>query len=163
MDRSSRADVIAVAGRPDAELRGVEFDSTPYTALGYRCSARLKDEEFPVLETPQSGRHGPSCNTVFWINRRTGRLGDFYTSSGRYTESHGVRIGMPTARAEHFVHKLVYVGCEENIHLGGLTIAFAGGSPRKLRSSAGLHLVGGHVFAFALHGGRSDIGIFDCL
>jgi hypothetical protein len=32
---------------------------------------------------------------------------------------------------------------------------------RSTRSE--MHLIGGHVFAFALHGRRSDIGIFDCL
>ena len=30
MNRSTRADVISSAGRPDAERRGVEYDSTPY-------------------------------------------------------------------------------------------------------------------------------------
>jgi hypothetical protein len=59
------------------------------------------------------------------------------------------------------------VGCEEDIHLGRreaeLTIAFAGGVPRKMHGSSALHLIGGRVYAFALHGPRSDIGIFDCL
>ena len=61
----------------------------------------------------------------------------------------------------------VIVGCEANIYPGGreglLTVAFAGGMPRRARGSSALHLIGGHVYAFALHGGRSDIGIFDCL
>ena len=162
-DRSNRADVIAFAGRPDAERRGVEYGSTPYLALGYSCSAKAKDDAFPVLETPETGRTGPNCKTVFWLNRRTGRLGDFYTASARFSESHGVRIGMRTARAERLVHELVYVGCEANIQLGAVTIAFTGGSTRKLTGSRGLHLVGGHVYAFAVHSSRNDIGIFDCL
>jgi len=95
MDRSTRADVIAVAGRPDVERRGVEYDATPYIALGYACSSKPNDDAFPVLETPGTGRTGPYCKTVFWVNRRTRRLGDFYTSSVRYSERHGVRIGMP--------------------------------------------------------------------
>jgi hypothetical protein len=32
-----------------------------------------------------------------------------------------------------------------------------------MRSSDALHLIGGHVYAFALHGGRSELGVFDCL
>jgi hypothetical protein len=61
------------------------------------------------------------------------------------------------------VHKLVYVGCAENMDVGSLTIAFTGGSARKPAGSNGLHLIGGHGYAIALHGGRSDIGVFDCL
>ena len=44
-----------------------------------------------------------------------------------------------------------------------MTIAFAGGSAQKLTGSTRLDLVGGHVYAFALHSSRNDIGIFDCL
>jgi hypothetical protein len=163
MDRSGRADVIAFAGRPDVERRGVEYDSTPYLAIGYDCSANADDDAFPVLETPKTGRAGPYCKTVFWISRRTGRLGDFFTASAHFSESHGVRIGMRTTEAQRLVDKLVYVGCEANIHLSSLTIAFTGGSARKPAGSTGLHLVGGHVYAFALHGRHSEIGVFDCL
>jgi len=73
--------VISFAGRPDAERRGAEYDGRPYRALGYDCSGKLSDDSFPVLET-QSGRHGPYCKTVVWVNLRTRVLGDFYTSSG---------------------------------------------------------------------------------
>jgi hypothetical protein len=163
MNRSDQAEVIAFAGRPDVKRRAVEYDSTPYVALGYDCSSEPNDDAFPVLETPASSRNGPYCRTVFWISRRTGRLGDFFTASPRFSESHGVRIGMPTAKAERLLHKLVYMGCEADLHLGALTVAFTGGSARKLTRSTELHLVGGHVYAFALHGGPSDIGIFDCL
>jgi len=154
--------VIASAGRPDAERRGAEYDGTPYRALGYDCSGKPSDDSFPVLET-QSGRHGPYCKTVFWVNLRTRRLGNFYTTSPRYEEGHGVRIGTATATAERILHQRVYVGCEENLREGVLTVAFIGGVGRASQGSPGLHLVGGHVYAFAAHGGRSDIGVFDCL
>jgi hypothetical protein len=66
---------------------------------------------------------------------------------------------MPTATAERLLHKRVDVGCEENIYLGNsLTIAFVGGQ----RAQDG-HLIGGHVYAFALHGWTHDVGVFDCL
>jgi hypothetical protein len=153
--------VIASAGRPDAGLRGAEYDGTPYRALGYDCSGKPSNESFPLLET-KSGRRGPYCKTVFWVNLRTRRLGDFYTTSSRYEESNGVRIGMATATVERILHRRVYVGCDENLREGLLTVAFAGGVGRS-GESLGLHLVGGHVYAFAVHGGRDDIGIFDCL
>jgi hypothetical protein len=163
MDRSTRGDVIAVEGRPDVERRCVEYASTPYLALGYGCFAKPSDDAFPVLETPGTGRTGPYCKTVFWLNRRTRKLGDFYTSSARYSERHGVHIGMSTAAAEHILHQRVYVGCEENLGVGLLTIAFDGGVGRRSSDSPELRLVGGHVYAFALDGRRSAIGIFDCL
>ncbi len=164
MERSSRANVIAFLGRPDAERRGSEFGGPPFRALGYECSRSHKDDAFPLVETSR-GRSGPSCRTVFWINERTGTLGDFYTTSRRYSESHGVRIGMKTAEAEHLLGQRVFVGCEASIPLGKLplTIAFSGGAPRTTHPSSALHLIGGHVYAFVLHGLSSDVGIFDCL
>jgi hypothetical protein len=153
--------VIAFAGRPDAGRRGTEYDGTPYRALGYDCSGKPSNDSFPLLETKR-GRHGPYCRTVFWVNLLTRKLGNFYTSSSRYEESHGVRTGMTTATAERILHRRVYVGCEENLREGLLTVTFAGGFGQA-GESAGLHLVGGRVSAFATHGGRSDIGIFDCL
>jgi hypothetical protein len=158
MDRSTRADVIAFAGHPDAERRGRYSNFPPYRALGYDCT-KERDRGFPL-------DNRTSCKTVFFVNQRTGRLGNFYTESSEFSERHGVRIGMRTAKAERLLHQIVYVGCEEDIHLGGrsgLTVAFTGGAARKLHESQGLHLIGGHVYAFALHGRRSELGVFDCL
>jgi hypothetical protein len=70
---------------------------------------------------------------------------------------------MPTAAAEHILHQRVYVGCEENLGTGLLTVAFDGGVGRRTSGSPGLRLVGGHVDAFAVDGRRSAIGMFDCL
>ena len=75
MDRSDRAEVIAFAGRPDVERRG-EFFLTPYLALGYDCFAKRSDDRFSVREATVGGS-GPYCKTIYWINQRTGRLGDF--------------------------------------------------------------------------------------
>lgn len=156
LERSLRG-ANAFAGRPDADRRGSEFDSARYRALGYGCSHGSSGTTWPLLSK------GPYRRTVFWINVRTRRLGDFYTTSPRYSESHGVHIGMPTAAVEHILHQRVYVGCEENLAVGLLTVAFEGGVGRRTSGSPGLRLVGGHVYAFAVHGGRSDVGVFDCL
>jgi hypothetical protein len=162
IDRSDAAAVIAFAGRPDAQRRGREFSSaTPYLALGYGCVRRRSNLAFPLA------KGGPNCRTVYFINARTRKLGDLYTSSARYTEGHGVRIGMRSAEAERLLHRRLYAGCEENIYLGtpaaSLTVAFGGGVIRKEPASSGLHVIGSHVFAFVLHGPRSDVGVFDCL
>ena len=73
---------------------------------------------------------------------------------------------MPTARAERLLHQLLGAGCSTDIYLPSardrtLTIAFTGGVDR--RTSKGLHVVGGHVFAFVLHSRRRDAGVFDCM
>ena len=71
---------------------------------------------------------------------------------------------MRTANAERLLHKRVGVGCEALILLGkALTIGFTGGSEQAAGRSGSLRLHGGHVYAFALSGYRSAVGIFDCL
>jgi hypothetical protein len=155
--RSDATAIVAFVGRPDADRRGSDYGSSPYRGLGYGCSTTAGDDTFPLVTG------GLYCRTVFFVNARTGRLGDFFTTSPRYEESHGVRIGMSTAAAERLLHRRVYVGCEADIHLGSLGVAFAGGRPRRGPASHALHLVGGRVYAFAVHGGRDDVGVFDCL
>lgn len=156
VDVSTRAAIVSVAGRPDAERVGSFNSSRRYHALGYGCSRTQTAVTWPLLAG------GPYCRTVFFLDAKDGRLGTFYTTSARYREEHGVRIGMSTARAELLVRRRIPVGCEENIYLGrggaSLTIAFAGGR----RGSDG-YLIGGHVYAFALHSRRHDVGVFDCL
>ena len=140
LDRSDRAAVIAFAGRPDAERRGrASGGYGTYDALGYGCGTRAAPDATPLVEG------GRSCRTVFFISRRTGRLETFFTSAARYSEGHGVGIGMPTAAAERRLHKRLVEGCEENIYLASatadLTIAFSGGTFR----GPSLHVTGGHV------------------
>jgi hypothetical protein len=98
VDASDRGDVISFAGRPDAERRGRNtvaspVGSAPYDALGYDFG-RNPGPALPLLQPGPS----PKCRTVFFLDR-SGRPGLFYTTQTRYVESHGVRIGMPTATA----------------------------------------------------------------
>jgi len=152
MDVSTRGAIVAAAGRPDAERTGTWNGSRRYRALGYGCSTSRFDAAWPLLA------RGPYCRTVFFLDTRDGRLGTFYTTSTRYEAQRGVRIGMPTGTAERLLRRRVFVGCEANIYWGNLTIAFTGG--RRARDG---HLIGGHVEAFAVHGYRHDVGVFDCL
>jgi hypothetical protein len=152
VDVSSRAAIVATVGRPDAERTGSFNGSRQYRALGYECSSRESDVTWPLLA------HGPYCRTVFFLDPRDGRLGDVFTTSRRFRDEHGVRIGMATATAESLLRRRVFLGCEANVYIGRLTIAFTGGH----RGPNG-HLLGGHVYAFALHSRAHDVGVFDCL
>ena len=95
-----------------------------------------------------------AVNTPMEVSR-TGRLETFFTSAARYSEGHGVSIGMPTAAAERRLDERLVKGCEENIYLSNatadLTIAFSGGTFRR----PSLHVTGGHVYAFVLHSHRT--------
>ena len=157
VDRSDRGDVIAFAGRPDAEREGEEFDSVRYRALGYECFETSALERWPLLPK------GPYCRTVFLVNVKTGKLGNLFTSSAAYVEPHGVGPGMREAVAEHLLHRKLTVGCEENFYFdsraAALTVAFAGG----VTSQGTGRVRGAHVFALVLHGRHSDVGVFDCL
>lgn len=160
VDVSRRAEVIAFAGRPDSERRGRSMaaaaPSALYDGLGYSCGLTTDPDAFPLVAG------GPLCRTVFFIDARSGRLGAFYTDDLRYRESHGVRIGMGTAKAERLLRHRLHVGCETAIHLRSLhatlTVAFTGGVVRRDGTVAG-----GHVDAFMLHGLRHDPGVVECL
>jgi hypothetical protein len=156
VDRSDRAAVIAFAGRPDSEGPGQEFDSPRYYALGYSCAKKSALDRFPITAG------GPNCRTIFFFQREAGKLASFFTSERRYSEAHGVRVGMASAVAERLLHKRLFEGCETNIYLssptGSLTIAFAGG-----KAGGKLHVTGARVYAFVAHGSRGDVGVWDCM
>jgi hypothetical protein len=161
VDRSGRHAVVHFAGRPDAELHGREPGSPKYDAVGYDCARKPGQVRFPLV----SGR-APSCRTVFWLDARSGRLEDFYSSDTRYSESHGLEIGTASGVAEKRLHQRLYLGCEENLLLASpkasLTVAFTGGSTHRQRNG-GLRVRGARVFAFVLHSKRRGAGVFDCM
>lgn len=167
--RSSRGDVIAFAGRPEADwrwpgMRGVRLavGYPAYEALGYDCARgtaaarRLPGEAYPDAELPP-------CKTVFFLASRTGRLMSFTTTDRRYSETHGVHVGMSTAEAERLLHRRVRaIGCNyADIQLGALgprstllLVQFTGGVAKPPRYD----LVGGHVADFHV----DTLGLFDC-
>jgi hypothetical protein len=155
VDQSDRAAVIRFAGRPSAERTGGFRSYVPYRALGYGCGG--KRGQYRVGLVP----HGPSCRTVFFLDRKTGKLETFFTSSPEYSESHGVRIGMPQGAAERLLHRRLTVGCTTALHFesatGSLSVSFGGG---KQYATA---VKGAHVDAFVVHGKGRDPDIFDCL
>ncbi|HEX6699609.1 MAG TPA: hypothetical protein VF101_02670 [Gaiellaceae bacterium] len=160
LDESRRADIVAHAGRPDVEIKGRGDNGVRYDALGYECTSKASRTGLPLRG--DSRAHGAYCRTAFYVDSRTGRLETFFTTASSYSESHGVRVGMPTATAERLLRKPRKVGCESDIYLYGsratLTVAFVGGKAQE-----NLRVLGGHVFGFVLHSKRWDAALFDCL
>jgi len=162
VDQSDRAAVIAFVGKPDAERHSVErAGSAPYDALGYDCGSRLSRQTFPLVSYPY---RPPYCRTIFWIDVKSGRLENFFTTDSRYSEAHGIRIGMATPIAERLLHRRLFAGCSDNFYIPSakdrtLTIAFTGG---VLQRKTG-RVIGGNVYAFVLHSLRHDARVFDCL
>jgi hypothetical protein len=104
---------------------------------------------------------GPYCRTAFFLDRKTGQLETFFTSSPEYSESHGVRIGMSQVAAERLLHRRLVGGCTTALYFESatarLTVSFSGG--KQLKTA----VEGAHVDAFVVHGKGDDPGIFDCL
>jgi len=148
-----RSSPSPAAPRPRGADARIEVAGTTHS--GYGCGAHAGGDTLPLVHG------GPRCRTVFFIDARSGRLGLFYTIQPRYVESHGVRVGMPTATAERLLRQRVIVGCMAAIRLSSrhalLTVAFAGGTITRKPA-----LRGGHVSLFALHGDRHDPGLFEC-
>jgi hypothetical protein len=150
--------VIRFAGRPSAERTGRFLNYAPYRALGYGCTGKRAADRVELVQG------GPYCRTAFFLDRKTGKLDTFFTSSPEYSEGHGVRIGMAQAAAERLLHRRLTAGCTDALHFesatGLLSIAFSGGKESKYTTA----VKGAHVDAFVVHGKRGrDLGIFDCL
>jgi hypothetical protein len=154
LDESTRADVIAFAGKPESERRGRYSENPPFDALGYGCRGK-----------PAVSKDGvPGCETVFYLDSKTDRLAILDTFGPRYVEAHGVRVGTPTGAAERRLHMHVHVGCADNVLLSTrrafLFLWFYGG---KIRTRPELHIVGGRVGELIVHSVRLNPGVIDCV
>jgi hypothetical protein len=157
LDRSTTRSIVAFAGRPDALRRSrYPAQAVAYTALGYDCRRTQVGWRFGLTNK------GPYCTTVFYVNRRTGRLADFITSSRRYVGPRGVRVGTPSAVAERRLHQHLRLGCSKNLGFttsrAKLTLEFIGGSVRRDQS-----VVGAHLADMALTSQRHDVGLYASL
>jgi hypothetical protein len=154
VDESTRADVIAFAGKPESERRGRYVDAPPFDALGYGCHGRRAASKDGV----------PGCETVFYLDVRTNRLAILNTSDPRYVESHGVGAGTPTEVAERRLHTRVRVGCADNVVLptrtGFLFLWFYGD---KIRTRPKPHAVGGRVGVVIVHTTHLNPAVLDCV
>ena len=141
-NRSTRAQVVAFAGKPTSELRGRMGPGLPAVdALYYGCHHTAKErvgEDF-------------SCRTIIWVSRRTGRFIDFWTRDPRYVTATGVHVGTPTAGAERALHTTAQVGCGgASLPLGNRIsfrhlVLFISGSHLGNPKKSGARAFGGHV------------------
>jgi hypothetical protein len=141
VDESTRADVIAFAGKPESERRGRYDDYPPFDALGYGCNGRRAATKDGV----------PGCETVFYLDAKSGRLAILNTGEPRYVESHGVGAGTTTQVAERRLHARVRVGCADSI---------------RLTTRAGflfLWFYRGHVREVIVHSSHLNPGVLDCV
>jgi hypothetical protein len=157
LDRSTTRSIVAFAGRPDARRRSrFPAQVVAYTALGYGCRRKQIGWRFGLTYK------GPYCTTVFFVNRRTGRLADFETSSRHYVGPHRVRVGTPSAVAERRLHQRLRSACGENLGFTTsrvfLTLEFVGGSVRPDRT-----VVGAHLADLVLTSRRYDVGVYASL
>jgi hypothetical protein len=149
VDRSTRADVIGLLGRPDAETSGRYVNYAPFDALGYGCKGQSA-----------TGRAGvPRCKTVFYLRARTGKLALLYASDSRFSYR-GVHPGMPVRAVEKKLHRRPVTGCYDGYRVatetGFLVVWILSYGDQK-----------GCVDFLAVHsprlGVRDDPGVLDCI
>jgi hypothetical protein len=144
IDKSTRADVIAFAGKPDHESSERVLGFAHYDALGYDCSTTENADNFPL------GNGGPFCATAFFVDTSHHTLEDFVTSSAAYREKRGVRIGTSVADAQRLLHNTVSRSC--------LVVLKASSATAALR----INFTGGRVDTFVLHSLKRTAGLFHC-
>jgi len=143
--KSGRADVIAYAGKPDAEVHERVLGFPSYDALGYECSSKEASDNLSM------GNDGPFCRTIFIVDVSSHTLEDFFTSDARYRVDRGVRIGTPAATAQRLLRTKIDHNC--------LAVLKLDGGAALLRVS----FTGGKADAFALHSPNRTSGLFHCM
>jgi hypothetical protein len=93
IDISTRADVVAFAGKPDVTSPGkTPWPGVPrYLALAYGCPG----PSMPGLE---------ACQSVYYVNTKTHRLVAFYTHSPHFHTASGIQPGMDQNAADRIAH-----------------------------------------------------------
>jgi hypothetical protein len=112
IDGSTPAQIEAFAGPAEytgaGRFRPLIHEFAPFVAFGYGCH-RVRLGGIPTMSVDKSsGAPGDShvdCRTVYWVNRRTGRLAGFSTSSRRFHTPAGVRPGTSLAEAKRREHR----------------------------------------------------------
>jgi len=161
---STEADIIAVAGAPDATGHGqIDILYPKYKSLGYRCTKHAGPGLWPL----GVGSPGPRCQTIYFINVGKGVLGSFYTGSSAFETARGTRIGMPAQAAARREHHPFLAGCDSGIFAPGakvtLYIDVAGERLQVLKSDPHrAKPVGGHVIDFREDAQRAGVALLAC-
>jgi hypothetical protein len=145
IDKSTRADVVAFAGAPDAEVKERVLGFPNYDALGYGCSPTQAADTFTL------GNSGPYCQTVFFVNVSQHTLEDFVTTSASYHEAHGVRIGTSVSVAQRLLHAQADRNCLVVLRV------------TTQKASLSISFTGGKADTFAVHSLLRTTGLFNCL
>lgn len=112
VNRSGLASVLAFAGQPDAQtVTSRTRRHASYDALGYGCHRRYPGVSAPV------GR-ATWCQTTFYVDVASDSLEQFFTTSGRYHDSHGIVVGMGASAASRRVGHPIHHGCATAIAWG---------------------------------------------
>lgn len=112
IDRSTPAEIETFAGAPEyigvGRFRPLIREFPPFVAYGYECH-HVRIGGIPTMAVDKStGGPGDShvdCRTVYWVNRKTGRLAGFSTDSRRFHTPAGVRAGTSLAAAKRREHR----------------------------------------------------------
>lgn len=138
MNRSSRRQVIAWAGKPSVLRTARENGRTEYVVLGYACKPGAGTEGYWTA-------YPIACQTSFYFVDR--KLSLFITEDPRFAAS-GVVVGTPMTQAERLLHARAHSGCVSAIGLEGkqtrLTVSLGGGPHGPAQ-----------VNAFYVHGSRN--------
>ena len=112
IDRSTPAEIEAFAGPPEytgaGRFRPLIREFPPFIAFGYGCHHVRVGGIQTMSVDRSSGTPGDShvdCRTVYWVNRKTGRLAGFSTNSRRFHTPAGVRAGTSLAEAKRREHR----------------------------------------------------------
>jgi hypothetical protein len=117
---STASDIISHLGTPEAS--GVSTFEVPdlpgFQALGYDCAPTQIPGGSPIHPYPTT--RGPYCRTLYYINRSTGRLAGFGTTSTRYATAAGTTIGTTVGEALRRERQPQFYpyGCNVGISLG---------------------------------------------
>lgn len=124
IDRSTPAEIKAFAGPAQytgaGRFRPLIREFPPFLAFGYGCH-HVRLGGIPTMSVDKStGAPGDShvdCRTVYWVNRKTGRLAGFSTSSRRFHTPAGVRAGTSLAEAKRREHRPTLMDSPPALHV----------------------------------------------
>jgi hypothetical protein len=162
MGASTASDVAVFAGQPQVSTVERTESGQAYDTLGYDCGTGLH----PLLATT-AAYAADSCATVYDIDPAVGTLVYFATTQRYFRDSHGVRIGMRTARADRLAHRKAIGGCLDVLALrtpSAVLMAFIRGGDVRTpsRANGSLEVHGGRVSAFLIESIPDSLGIFNC-
>ena len=107
--------------------------------------------------TPPNTIGGVACETVFFVDEPTGKLGGVLTVSDRYQTAAGTSVGILQSDAEHREGQAAHQGCAAGITLGVDPPAAA-----RVQIYFGASGVGSAATELVASSRADDVGLLDC-